>query len=70
MSKKEKVCLDKGQMENIIDAAREEPGSCPTAITWLEGFRPKKDDHMLIKILDKQFNRKAQSVIRKFKRLF
>ncbi|MDE1863681.1 MAG: hypothetical protein KGI33_12335 [Thaumarchaeota archaeon] len=31
-----KFCLEKGQLQNVVDAARDEPGSCPKAKEFIE----------------------------------
>jgi hypothetical protein len=70
MKKEKKVCLSETQMEHIIDAARDEPKACPTAKAWVDKFRPKKDDHFLVKIADKHLEKKVKKVLRDFQRWF
>lgn len=69
--KEESVCLTTTQMEHIIDAARDEPKSCPKAKAWVNKFRPKKDDvHPIIKIVDSKLERKVKGILRDFQRWF
>ena len=42
---KKKYCLEKGQLQNIVDAARGEPGACEKADEFIEdelGMRKKQ----------------------------
>lgn len=67
-----KVCLTKTQMENILDADREEPGACQTAKSWVNGFYPKKKESTLdkgVNFLGNYAERKVRSKARrKFKK--
>ena len=70
MKKEESVCLSKTQMEHIIDAAREEPKACPKAKAWLNSFRPKKEENLLLKTIDKKLENKVKDILRDFQRWF
>ncbi len=73
MTKKDpekKVCLTTGQMENIIDAARDEPKACPKAKAWVNNFRPKKDENPVLRAIDKKIDQEAKAMLRKFQRWF
>lgn len=65
-----KVCLTTIQMENIIDAARDEPNVCPKAKAWVNNFRPKKEENPIFRIIDKKIDQKAKAMLRKFQRWF
>lgn len=65
-----KVCLTNVQMENIIDAARDEPKACPKAKAWVNNFRPVKDENPVLRIIDKKIDQKTKSMLRKFQRWF
>lgn len=69
MSKK--VCLTETQMEHIIDAARDEPGACPTAKDFVEKFRPSKGgSHFLLKAVDKHLEKRVKKIFHDFQRWF
>lgn len=65
-----KVCLTNVQMENIIDAARDEPKACPKAKAWVNNFRPRKDENPILQAIDKKLEKQAKDMLRKFQRWF
>jgi len=67
----ETVCVTGTQMEHIIDAAREEKGSCPKAKSFVNSFRPKKTDSSpLLVAVDKKIDRQLSKWYREFQRWF
>jgi len=68
--KKETVCLEKTQIEHIIDASRGEKGACPTAVAFVQKLRPEKTDNPILQTLDKYADKKVQKFIRNFNRWF
>ena len=71
MNRKEKsVCLTETQMEHIIDAAREEPKACPKAKAWVNRFRPKKEENVILKSIDRKLEKKVKDILRDFQRWF
>jgi len=76
MKKKETVCLDDGQMKNIIKAARaDESGdkkrqkkACPKALDFVQKYAPKSEKEKpseIEKLAEKLAVRKAKSWLRK-----
>jgi len=65
-----KVCLSEPQMEHIIDAVREDPDACPTAIDWVDKFRPKQNSNPVLKSVDRYLDKRVQKIIRNFNRWF
>jgi len=57
-------------MEHIIDAVREDPDACPTAIDWVDKFRPKQNSNPVLKSVDRYLDKRVQKIIRNFNRWF
>lgn len=65
---KKKYCLEKGQLQNIVDAARGEPDACPKAGEFIdeelgmEKTREKKTKTKSGDFVDKVISRKVRKI--------
>ena len=66
----EKVCLTGTQVDNIIDAARNEKGACQTALEFVNARRPKKDSNIIFQAIDRKVEKRVKKLIHDFNRLF
>ena len=66
----ESVCVTETQMENIIDAAREEKGACPKAKDFVNAFKPKRAGLESVDFVEKQITKKIGNFLDELQRYF
>lgn len=66
----ETVCVTETQMENIIDAAREEKGACPKAKDFVNAFKPKRAGLEFVDFVEKQISKKIGNFLNELQRYF